>query len=58
MMAVRTVESILRPEALVSRMYSDSGVVTTMCGARFRIRLRSAWGVSPVRTRVEISTSR
>src|SRR6516225_5861606 len=29
---VRVVASILRPESEPSRMYSDSGVVTTMCG--------------------------
>ena len=38
-------------------MYSDSGVVTTMCGGCLRIALRSACGVSPVRTAVRISTS-
>ena len=31
-------------------MYSDSGVVTRMCGGSRRMRSRSAAGVSPVRT--------
>jgi hypothetical protein len=56
-MTVRVVASILRPDLLVSRMYSDSGVVTTMCGGRLRMLSRSACGVSPVRTSVRISTS-
>ncbi len=38
-------------------MYSDSGVVTTMCGGRFRMAVRSLCGVSPVRTNVRMSTS-
>ena len=38
---VRTVLSICRPDADVSRMYSDSGVVTSMCGGVRRIRARS-----------------
>ncbi len=38
-------------------MYSDSGVVTTMCGGVFAIFARSACGVSPVRTKVRIPTS-
>ena len=54
---VRVVASILRPDRLVSRMYSDSGVVTTMCGARRRIASRSACGVSPVRTAVRMPAS-
>jgi len=54
---VRVVCSIRRPDSEPSRMYSDSGVVTTMCGGRLRIALRSACGVSPVRTAVRISTS-
>ncbi len=54
---VRVVASILRPDALVNRMYSDSGVVTTICGGRRRIFSRSPCGVSPVRTTVRISTS-
>ena len=39
----------------VSRMYSDSGVVTRMCGGRFSISRRSFISVSPVRTAVRIS---
>jgi len=53
---VRTVESMSRPEAEVSRMNSDSGVVTRMWGGVRRIRARSTWDVSPVRTAVRIST--
>ncbi len=37
-------------------MYSDSGVVTMMCGGRLRHFARSACGVSPVRTALRIST--
>ena len=37
-------------------MYSDSGVVTRICGARLRRRARSGCGVSPVRTAVRISS--
>ncbi len=36
-------------------MYSDSGVVTRMCGGRFAIFARSPTGVSPVRTATRIS---
>ena len=54
---VCVVASVLRPDSLVSRMYSDSGVVTRICGGLRRIRSRSACGVSPVRTSVRISTS-
>ena len=35
-------------------MYSDSGVVTRMCGGRRRMLARSCWGVSPVRTQVRM----
>ena len=35
----------------VSRMYSDSGVVTRMCGGLRSIAARSLGSVSPVRTR-------
>jgi hypothetical protein len=56
-MTVRVVDSMRRPDSEPSRMYSDSGVVTTMCGGRLRILSRSACGVSPVRTIVRISTS-
>ena len=38
-------------------MYSDSGVVTNMCGASLPMRWRSAAGVSPVRTAVRIGAS-
>ena len=54
---LRVVASIARPDSEPSRMYSDSGVVTTICGARRFIALRSACGVSPVRTLARISTS-
>ena len=42
----------------VSRMYSDSGVVTRMCGGCFSIAARSFASVSPVRTPVRISGQR
>ena len=54
---VRTDFSMARPDADVSRMYSDSGVVTRMCGGRRRMRSRSAAGVSPVRTASRMATS-
>ncbi|ULU25840.1 hypothetical protein DYST_02778 [Dyella terrae] len=54
---VRVAFSIARPDSEPSRMYSDSGVVTRMCGGCLRIPLRSACGVSPVRTAVRMSTS-
>ena len=38
-------------------MYSDSGVVTRMCGGVRRMRSRSAAGVSPVRTASRMPTS-
>ena len=56
-MTVRTVRSISRDFSAVSRMNSDSGVVTRMCGASLRILCRSAAGVSPVRTAVLIGAS-
>ena len=49
--------SIARPESELSRMYSDSGVVTRMCGGARRMRSRSAAGVSPVRTASRMPTS-
>ena len=52
---VRSPPSAARPLALVSRMYSDSGVVTRMCGGRFASFARSLAGVSPVRTATRIS---
>ena len=45
------------PRSEVSRMYSDSGVVTTMCGGVRRMPARSLCGVSPVRTTARIATS-
>ena len=54
---VSTVPSIRRPDSEVSRMYSDSGVVTRMWGASRRIFARSLWVVSPVRTRARMHTS-
>ena len=54
---VRTPASMERPEAEPSNTYSDSGVVTRMCGGCLRSRLRSTCGVSPVRTAVRIATS-
>ncbi len=47
---VRTGRSSSRPRSLVSRMYSDSGVVTRMCGGWRIMAARSAEGVSPVRS--------
>ena len=49
--------SILRPDSLVSSRYSDSGVVTRMCGASRRIAARSVCEVSPVRTWARISNA-
>ena len=49
-MTVRTVRSIRRLRSEVRRRYSDSGVVTRMCGGTFSIAVRSAGVVSPVRT--------
>ncbi len=51
---VRTVRSIFRPDSVLSRMYSDSGVVTRMCGGCGASRARSLCGVSPVRTAARI----
>ena len=45
-----------RPDSLVSRMWSDSGVVTRMCGGCRAIAWRAAAGVSPVRTIARIAT--
>ncbi len=56
-MTVRTVRSIFRPDSVLSRMYSDSGVVTRMCGGVRRMRARSLCGVSPVRTAARIGAS-
>ena len=54
---VRVDLNMARPLSLVSRMYSDSGVVTRICGGRRRINARLDWGVSPVRTAVRTATS-
>ena len=54
---LRVLASISRPDLEVSSMYSDSGVVTTMCGARRRMLARSVCEVSPVRTMARIATS-
>ena len=40
----------------MSRRYSDSGVVTRMCGGVRSIEARSACGVSPLRTAAVILT--
>ena len=54
-MTVWAVDSIRLLRSAVSRMNSDSGVVTTMCGGRRTICSRSQAGVSPVRIAVRIS---
>uniref|UniRef100_A0A0S6YY90 Response regulator n=1 Tax=Mizugakiibacter sediminis TaxID=1475481 RepID=A0A0S6YY90_9GAMM len=54
---VRVPASMRRPDSEPSSTYSDSGVVTRMCGGRLRIEVRSVAGVSPVRTAVRMSTS-
>ncbi|KGX79617.1 response regulator [Burkholderia pseudomallei MSHR435] len=51
---VRVLASMRRPDSDDSSTYSDSGVVTRMCGACLRCATRSAWVVSPVRTAVRI----
>ena len=48
--------SARRPRSAVSRMKSDSGVVTSTCGGRRTICARSPAGVSPVRTAVRIGS--
>ena len=53
-MTVRVRQSALRLRSAVSRMKSDSGVVTRMCGGRRTIRSRSQAEVSPVRTAVRM----
>ncbi len=53
-MIVETVSRAFRDLPAVSRMNSDSGVVTRMCGGLRRICSRSHMGVSPVRTAVRI----
>ena len=47
---MRTVRSMARPLSLVSRIESDSGVVTRMWGGFFRIAVRALADVSPLRT--------
>ena len=54
---LRTLRSMSRPESEDSRMNSDSGVVTRMCGGARRCRSRSNDGVSPVRTASRIDRS-
>ena len=49
--------SISRDLSAVSRMKSDSGVVTRMCGGFLSICWRSDAGVSPVRTAVRMGAS-
>ena len=49
-MTVRTVRSMCRLRSDVSSRYSDSGVVTRMCGGVRSIAARSDAVVSPVRT--------
>ena len=56
-MTVRTAPSIARPDSEPSSTYSDSGVVTRICGGFLRNAARSDCGVSPVRTAVRMSTS-
>ena len=56
-MTVRAVRSISRDFSAVSRMKSDSGVVTRMCGGCLPICWRSEAGVSPVRTAVRMGAS-
>ena len=54
---VRAVASIALPLAVVSRIASDSGVVTRMCGGALRICARSRLGVSDERTSTRTSGS-
>ena len=54
---VSAVPSTARPESEPISTYSDSGVVTRMCGGCLRIAVRSRCGVSPVRTMVRMATS-
>lgn len=56
-MTVRTCRNALRPEAEPNSTYSDSGVVTRICGGVRRACARSRCGVSPVRTAVRTATS-
>jgi hypothetical protein len=56
-MIVVTLLNSSRDRAAVSRMYSDSGVVTSTCGGVRSMRARSAGVVSPVLTAVRIVSS-
>ena len=56
-MTVRVEPSTLRPDSDPSRMYSDSGVVTRICGGLRRMLARALCGVSPVRTKVRMGMS-
>ena len=53
---VRTVRSIARLRSAVRSRYSDSGVVTRMCGGVRSIAARRELGVSPVRTAERMRT--
>ena len=57
MMMARMVFNMALPEALLSKRYRDSGVVTRMCGGARRMRSRSPWGVSPVRAMARMFTA-
>ncbi len=52
---VRTERSICRPPSLVSKMYTDSGVVTKIWGGRLLLAARLFAEVSPVRTETRSS---
>ncbi len=54
---VRTPVNSLRDFSAVSKMKSDSGVVTSTCGGLRSMRARSACVVSPVRVAVRIGAS-
>ena len=54
-MTVSTVRSSSRPLSLVTRRYSDSGVVTTKLGGWRSIAARCELVVSPVRTATRMS---
>ena len=45
-----------RERSAVSSRYSDSGVVTRICGGVRSIAARSPWGVSPLRTAAVMRT--
>ncbi len=53
---VSTLRSISRLLAPVSSKYSDSGVVTKICGGRRSMAARWELGVSPVRTAARIGS--